>query len=124
VYDQPVQFLNLQVEATGTTAVPLVAQIARLSYWLLNWSSRNDPPLSARVGGLTQTAKLFIQGREAPVLAEQTLQLFLKSPEPRAQAVLQRTGYASLPKEEKQEYDNQVLNFFLQHLPTAAPATP
>lgn len=126
VYDQPVQFLDLQVEATGTTAVPLVGPIARLAYWLLNWSSRNDPPLSARVGSLTQTAKLFIQGRESPVLAEQTLQLFLKSPEPRAQTVLQRTGYASLPKEEKQEYDNQILNFFLQHLPTTPPppATP
>lgn len=120
VYDQPAQFLALQVEAAGATAVPLVPTVTRLGYWLLHWSLRNEPPLSARVGALNQTAKLLIQGRESPVLADQTLQLFLKSPEPRAQMVLPRTGYTSLPKEEKQDYDNQVLNFFLQHLPTFA----
>lgn len=121
VYDQPAQFLALQVEATGATAVPLVLTVTRWGYALLNWSSRNEPPLSARVGAMNQTAKLFIQGRESAALAQQTLQLFLKSPEPRAQMVLPRTGYTSLPKEEKQDYDNQVLNFFLQHLPTFAP---
>ncbi len=124
VYDEPGQFLDLQVEKTGATSVPLVATFARLGYRLLNWSSRHEPALSSRVGSLNPTAKLFIQGRDAPVLAEHTLQLFLKAPEPRAQAVLPRTDYASLPKDEKQEYDNQVLNFFIVHLPTAAPPPP
>jgi pimeloyl-ACP methyl ester carboxylesterase len=121
LYDQPTQFLDLQVEAAGATAVPLAPTVVRLGYWLLNWSTRNEPPLSARVGTLSQTAKLFIQGRQSPALAEQTLQLFLQSPEPRAQVVLPRTGYTSLPKEEKQEYDNQVLNFFMTNLPTTPP---
>jgi len=124
VYDRPAQFLDLQVESRGATTLPLVSTVSRLAYWLLNWSTRNEPPLSGRVGSMNQTAKLFIQGRESPVLADQTLQLFLKSPEPRAQAVLPRTGYAFLPKEEKQDYDNQLLNFFLQHLPTATPPPP
>lgn len=121
VYDRPGQFLDLQVEAAGATAVPLVPTVTRWGYGLLTWSWRNEPPLSARVATLHQTAKLFIQGRESAVLAQQTLQLFLQSPEPRAQMVLPRTSYTSLPKEEKQDYDNQVLNFFLQHLPTFAP---
>lgn len=123
VYDQPMQFLDLQVARTGATSIPLVATFTRWGYRLLNWSSRNDPTLSSRVGSLNQTAKLFIQGRDAPVLAEQTLQLFLSAPEPKAQELLQRTDYASLPKDEKQAYDNHVLNFFMVHLPTvAAPA--
>lgn len=121
VYDEPVQFVTLQIERTGLASVPLVGTFTRLGYRLMNWSSRNEPPLSARVGSLNQTAKLFIQGRDNPVLADATLQLFLKAPEPRAQAVFPRTGYSTMPDGEKREYEREVLNFFITNLPAAAP---
>jgi len=123
-YDQPRVFLDLQVQQTGVSSVPLVSWLTRLGYMLLNWSTRNEPPLSARVAAMSQTAKFFIQGRDQPVLADQTLQLFLKSPEPRQQTVLQHTRYPSLSIDEKQDYDNQVLDFFLKYLPITAPPPP
>jgi len=123
IYDQPKQFLSLQVERSGLSSVPLVNTFTSWGYSIMNWSTRNVPALSSRVASLNQTPKLFIQGRDNPALADATLQLFLQSPEPRAQAVFPRTAYAVLSDTEKREYETQVLNFFLQHLPTvAAPA--
>ena len=121
VYNQPADFVRLQVGRSGTASIPLVAYFSQLGYRLLNWSSRNDPPLASRVAALPQTPKLFIQGRENAALADATLQLFLQAPEPRTQAVFPRTDYPVLPEQEKKEYESQLLSFFLQHLPPAAP---
>lgn len=121
VYNQPADFVRLQVGRSGTASIPLVAYFSQLGYRLLNWSSRNDPRLASRVAALTETPKLFIQGRENAALADATLQLFLQAPEPRTQAVFPRTDYPVLPEQEKKEYESQLLSFFLQHLPPAAP---
>ncbi len=123
VYSQPADFVSLQVGRSGTSSIPLVAYFSQLGYRLLNWASRNEPPLASRVAALTQTPKLYIQGRENAALADATLQLFLQAPEPRAQAVFPRTDYPVLPEQEKREYESQLLSFFLQHLPPAAPAS-
>lgn len=123
VYNQPIDFVSFQVERSGTSSIPLVSFFSRQGYRLLNWSSRNEPPLASRLAALAQTAKLFIQGRENAVLADATLQLFLQAPEPRAQAVFPRTDYPVLPEQEKKEYESQLLSFFLQHLPAAAPSS-
>jgi pimeloyl-ACP methyl ester carboxylesterase len=121
VYDAPSAFLRLQIERTGLGAVPLVNFFTGLGYTVMNWSQRNEPPVSELVARMSQTAKLFIQGRGNEPLANATLQLFLRAPEPRQQAVLQHATYSSMPDEEKREYENQLLNFFLLNLPTAAP---
>ncbi len=121
LYDAPSDFLRLQIERTGLGSVPLVNFFTRTGYKLMNWSLRNAPPLSEVVPRMNQTPKLFIQGRGHEPLAQATFQLFLRAPEPRQQAVLQHTTYSSLPDEEKREYENQLLNFFLQNLPTATP---
>ena len=121
VYDEPSQFVSLQIQRTGLGSVPLVGPFTRLAYRLMNWSSRNEPPLSDRLATMNQVAKLFIQGRDNPVLADATLQLFLKAPEPRAQAVFPRTGYSTMPDTEKRDYEREVLNFFITNLPAAAP---
>ena len=119
VYDEPAQMMLLEVDRSGLTVLPLVSAFCRVGYKLLNFPHRNDAPLSQRVAGLAGVAKLFIQAREAPALAESTLQVFLRSPEPRQQWIVQKANYGGMMDEEKRVYENHLLSFFLQALPPA-----
>jgi pimeloyl-ACP methyl ester carboxylesterase len=124
-FDDPRQLLDLQVASTGLGRIPLVRTFARWGFVLMNWSSRHQPTLSQRVLRLNHTAKLFVQGRDNPALADATLQLFLKSPEPRQQQMFPKSNYATMMDEERRAYEREVINFFLVNLPVfAAPASP
>lgn len=117
VYDSPRDMLRVQVGRSGLANLPLVERMASWEYTLLNFSVRNAPPASQLLPRLNSTAKFFIQARDSAELAESTLQLFLKAPEPKQQAVVQKSNYSTLMEDERREYDSKVVNFFLQHLP-------
>jgi hypothetical protein len=48
--------------------------------------------------------------------------MFLRAPEPREQAVIAHGNFVNLPDEEKREYENRVVIFFLTRLPVVQPA--
>ena len=81
------------------------------------FSSRNDAPLLEKVKSLAGIPKLFIQTRANPQITEVTRQLFLRSPEPREQSILAQPTYTAMQAEEKKEYENSLVTFFLAHLP-------
>ena len=119
VYDQPRTFFELLARRADISKVPLSVTFARWGYSMMNWGARNDPPLSQRVAALRETSKLFVQGQDNPALAESTLQLFLRSPEPRKQAVFPKSNYATMIEEERKAYETEVVHFFLAALPPA-----
>ena len=124
VYDDPKVFMQLHSESSSM-GLPLVARLVRFGFHALNFSSRNEPPLSAKVSRLAGVAKLFIIATENPVLAENTRQFFIGAPEPRQQFVVQKASYTTMLDDEKRQYESQVVSFFLLNLPpTGAPATP
>jgi len=43
--------------------------------------------------------------------------MFQKAPEPREQAVIPHGNFVNLPDDEKREYENRVVIFFLTRLP-------
>ena len=51
-----------------------------------------------------------------PRLANDTLQLFNKAPEPK-QIVRDRLSYLDMSDEDRKTYENQIVNFFLQSIP-------
>ena len=65
---------------------------------------------------------LFIQAADDPESASITREMFLKAPEPREQAVIAHGNFVNLPDEEKREYENRVVIFFLTRLPVVQPA--
>lgn len=117
VYDRPQDMLGLLVGRAGLSSLPLVDRLAQWEFAILNFSSRNAKPLSELLPQMKNTAKLFIQARDAAELADSTMQLFLKSPEPKQQAIIQKSNYGSLLEDERREYDSKVVNFFLQSMP-------
>jgi len=60
--------------------------------------------------------KLFVQSDDRPGLANQTLQLFAKAPEPKS-ALRQPLSYRDMSDDDRKTYESQIVNFFLQSIP-------
>jgi hypothetical protein len=83
----------------------------------MNYEHKNDPPLSARISKMTGVPMLFIEAGDDPETASITREMFLKAPEPREEAVIPHGNFVNLPDDEKREYENRVVTFFLTRLP-------
>jgi pimeloyl-ACP methyl ester carboxylesterase len=118
IYDSPEEMLQLQLR-NSPGDLPVIRTLCRWGFRMLNFSDRKTVPLSARVPAMGGTAKLFIQGRDNPDLAESTVQLFLRAAEPRQQMLINRADFNTMTDEEKSFYQKQVVSFFLQTLPPA-----
>lgn len=117
VYDEPAQMIKVEVEKTGLGGFPFMVRSAEFSFRWLNYKYRMIPPLSKNIGELADVPKLFISAADDPELAETTRQLFLKAPGPREQMLIPRGNFVSLDGEEKRDYENRIVSFFLLRLP-------
>src|SRR6266567_3929291 len=117
VYDEPKQMVKVGVERNGLSTFPLMVRSAETSFQWLNYAHRQDPPLSTKLTTLSSVPALFIQAQDDPELAEITRQMVIKAPEPREQAVIAHGNFVSLGDEDKRQYENRVVSFFLLRLP-------
>lgn len=117
VYDSPEQMVKIGVERTGLGGFPLMSRSAKFSFTWLNYKYREDPPLSKKLTALAGIPKLFIEPADDPELSELTRQMFLKAPEPRDQAIIPHGNFVAMDDNEKREYENRVVSFFLLRLP-------
>jgi uncharacterized protein len=117
VYDLPEQMVKIGVERTGLGGFPLMARSAELSFTYLNYKHRDDPPLSRNLGALAGVPKLFIEPADDPELSELTRQMFMKAPEPRDQAIIAHGNFVAMDDNDKRDYENRVVSFFLLKLP-------
>ena len=72
---------------------------------------------------LANIPKLFISGRDNPALAAMTEALYDQAPQPKQLLVMEHSESGLAVEAEKKEYENQVLNFFLQKLSLRARLT-
>jgi fermentation-respiration switch protein FrsA (DUF1100 family) len=123
VYDDPQQMVRIGVEHNGLGAFPFMVRAAQRIFGYLNGVHRHDPPLSSKLAALSGVPTLFIQALDDPELAAVTRDLFLKAPEPRDQAIIPHGNFVGLSEQEKRDYENRVVSFFLLRLPviTARP---
>jgi pimeloyl-ACP methyl ester carboxylesterase len=123
VYDMPEQMVKIGVERTGLGGFPLMARSAQFSFTWLNYKYREDPPLSNKLNTLAGIPKLFIEASDDPELADITRQMYAKAPEPRDQAMIPHGNFAAMDDNDKRDYENRVVSFFLLKLPaTGTPA--
>ncbi len=117
VYDDPEQMVKVGVEHNGLGTFPFMVRSTQLSFGYLNNGHRHDPPLSSKLLALNGVPTLFIQALDDPELAAITRDMFLKAPEPREQAIIAHGNFVGLSDQEKREYENRVVSFFLLRLP-------
>ena len=116
VYDDPRQMVKIGVEKTGVGGFPLMVKSAQTTFEWLNYAYKDDPPLSRGLKKLQDVPVLFIQANDDPELGGITRNMFLIAPEPREQALIAHGNFVNLPDEEKREYENRVVSFFLTRL--------
>jgi hypothetical protein len=62
---------------------------------------------------------LFIEAADDPETASITREIYRNAPDPREEAVIPHGNFVNLPDEEKREYENRVVSFFLTRLPAS-----
>jgi uncharacterized protein len=117
VYEEPEQMVKIGVEKTGLGGFPLMVRSAQTSFQWLNYKYREDVPVSKKLKSLSGVPTLYIQALDDPELAKITRDMFLRAPEPRDQAIIPHGNFVSMGDDDKREYENRVVSFFLLKLP-------
>jgi len=120
-YADPHEMLHLQVAHSGLSIIPYVTRLSDFGFRMLNYQYRNVPPVTKNLMRTKGIAKLFIQADDRPGLAQDTLDLFIQSPDPK-QLLRDRLSYSEMTDDDRHAYENQIVTFFLQNMPaTRAP---
>ena len=80
---------------------------------------RKVPPLNRGIAKLSGVAQLYLETPDEPMLAATTTELFRISQPPHELVVLQHGNYAGMLDDEKRNYENRIVSFFLVNLPPA-----
>ncbi len=120
VYEKPDDFLRFQVRKSGLARIPFVERLAVFAFRWENPRENDVMPLSIALGTVATDSKLYLEANDEPLLALETREMYLKSPEPRQQAELTTGNYAAMSDDAKRIYENRLLGFFLLNLPTAS----
>jgi pimeloyl-ACP methyl ester carboxylesterase len=120
-YSDPRDMVQIEVKQSGLAVLPYVSRFCDLGFRLMNYQFRNEPPVATRLRFTNGIPKLFIQSDSRPALASATLTLFILAPEPK-QSVRTKTRYSEMTDEDRKNYENVVVSFFLTSIsPTSRP---
>ena len=115
VYTSPGQLFDYQIDQMLGGSSPIFRLITRAEFRLFTF--RNPPvPVEGNLSKLEGMPKLFISGHDIPPLAQVTENLYSQAPQPKRLLVMEHSQGSMTSGVEKKEYENQVLNFFLQNL--------
>jgi esterase/lipase len=119
VYDDPRVMFDAQVEQLLGGTGESFRIFPRTIFRLLNYR-KAKPAVRESLPQLSGKPTLYIQGRDSGLLAHQTEALHNAAPEPKRLLVLDQSYPTLASGTVKKEYEDQVLNFFLQNLPLRA----
>jgi esterase/lipase len=119
VYEQPVQMFDSALSQLLGGPSPSFQRLAEIEFDVVTHGSKIHE-VRANLSKLQDMPKLFIEGRDTPVLASTTEELYGLAPQPKRLLIQEHSQPAQASGAEKKEYENQVLSFFLQNLPLRA----
>jgi predicted alpha/beta-fold hydrolase len=97
-----------------------MGRVAQTEFRLLNSQYRNVPPLTERIGKLAGIPQLYLETSDDPVLGASTRDIFQASAQPHELDRLAKGNYAGMLDDEKHNYENRIVSFFLTNLPAIA----
>jgi pimeloyl-ACP methyl ester carboxylesterase len=116
-YNKPDDMVGLLIRRAGLGSIPLVTKLAKWTFFWLNPQFRSVPPLKARMEKLSGVAQLYLETPDDPALAASTTELFQLSSPPHELVVLPNGNYAGMLDDDKRNYENRIVSFFLVNLP-------
>jgi esterase/lipase len=114
-YATPEQMFDLQIDGMLGGSSGLFRALTEAEFHLAT-RGRNSWPMLANLPKLAGVHKLFISGRDNPPLAKTTEEIYNQAPPPKQLLVLEHSQAGLASQGEKKEYEEQVLDFFLQNL--------
>jgi pimeloyl-ACP methyl ester carboxylesterase len=114
-YDDPREMVQVEIAKSGLTALPGVRSLADFGFRMIEYRFRKEPPLSSRLIQTAGIPKLFVESDDRPALADATLRLFTKAPDPKT-LLRERLSYRDMSDEDRKSYESQIVNFFLQNI--------
>lgn len=123
VYETPEQMVKIGVERAGMSQLPLMARSAEVSFRWINHKYRGEKPLTWKLDSLLGVPKLFIAAADDPELADITLKIYKNAPEPKDQVTILHGNFPNLGDQDKRDYENRVVSYFLLRLPASGKAT-
>jgi pimeloyl-ACP methyl ester carboxylesterase len=115
-YNDPRAMVQIELRKSGLQTLPYVARFADFGFKMFEYPFRNEPPVSALLARTRGIPKLFVVSDDRPALANETLELFVKAPDPK-QMLRERLSYRDMSDDDRKAYENQIVNFFLQSIP-------
>ena len=114
-YSTPVRMFDTQIEHLmgGSSGIFRFITEAEFRIASIGGGSYDMP---AGLPKLADVPKLFISGRDNPALAAMTEALYNQAPDPKKLLVMEHSETSQAVQAEKREYEDQVLNFFLEKL--------
>jgi pimeloyl-ACP methyl ester carboxylesterase len=119
LFDDPSLMLESQVDELLGGSSSLFRTLPIAGYRLITLR-RDKPNVRANLSKLAGMPKLFISGKDTPLLARATDSLYAEAPQPKRLLVWDHPYTALASGTMKKEYEDQVLSFFLQNLPLRA----
>jgi pimeloyl-ACP methyl ester carboxylesterase len=116
VYNRPVQLLDVHLNRSLGGAGWVFRLISHAEFHLLTLGTA-VPDIQSGLSRLTGKPMLFLASDDAPMLEEATRQLYQDAPQPKRLVILPHSQADAVSGPERKEYEDQVLNFFLQNLP-------
>jgi len=117
IYPHPADLLRRELTRGGGGSIPLAPALATLEFRVFNLFTGSGPDPVAALPQTVGLPKLFILGDDTPQLADFTRELYQQAPGPKELVQLPRTNMASLVEDERRNYENLVVSFFLRNLP-------
>ncbi len=114
-YDDPREMVQIEIAKSGLTTLPGVRSLADFGFRMIEYPFRKEPPLSSRLVQTAGIPKLFVESDDRPALADLTLRLFTKAPDPKM-LLRGHLGYRDMSDEDRKSYESQIVNFFLQSI--------
>ena len=116
-YPSPAALLRIELRNLGAGTLPLLEELTILEFRVVSLFLGDASDVLGDLSRLTGVSKLFIVGDDAPRLGALTQELHAASPPPKELVVLPRTNLATLLEEDRRNYENLVVSFFLRALP-------
>jgi pimeloyl-ACP methyl ester carboxylesterase len=118
-YGHPNDMVALQVRRSGLGSIPLVTRMSQMIFGWVNSQFRNVPSLDTQIAKFSGVAQLYLESPDDTVLAASTSELFRISSPPHELVILQHGNYGGMLDDEKRNYENRIVSFFLANLPPA-----
>ncbi len=114
-YTTPLQMYDTQIDRLLGGSSQLFRNITETEF-RVGTTGMVSYQMMAGLSKLQGVPKLFIWGRDHPSLAAMTEEIYNQAPPPKQPLVMEHSVEGLASEAEKSEYENQVLNFFLQNL--------